>query len=58
MDQKVEGLVIGGDEHTSGASEARPLNAARHRRAGTRRSVGLSGRVEDEAGNQDLSFGY
>ena len=32
MDQKVEGLVIGGTEQTSGGSEARPLNAGRGRR--------------------------
>ena len=31
MDQKVEGRVIGGNEQTTGASEARPLNVERNR---------------------------
>ena len=37
MDQKVEGRVIGGNEQTTGASEARPLNVERNRRVRARR---------------------
>ncbi|KAL9082386.1 MAG: hypothetical protein Q9159_006458 [Coniocarpon cinnabarinum] len=36
MDQKVEGLVIGGNEQSSGVSEARPLNAHVSRRTRAR----------------------
>ncbi|KAL9050587.1 MAG: hypothetical protein Q9162_006545 [Coniocarpon cinnabarinum] len=45
MDQKVEGLVIGGNEQSSGVSEARPLNAHVSRRTRARR---LFRRSDDE----------